>query len=286
MPHSVSFDSVVFSGGGNRCTWQAGWWDRVAPEIGLQPRMVAGVSAGAAMACLILADRTQQALSHYRRVLAANPRNFYAAELLRGRRPFPHYGIYRQALLSLLDQAAMDRLRRGPRLRVLLARPPAWSGSWGGVVLGLACYTIERHLCNHLHPVLTRRAGFRPLVARAEDCRSPQELADLILASSCTPPILPRMSWQGKPVLDGGLVDNVPLAALGPKAGRTLVLLSRPYKPGALPKDPEIVYMQPSAPVPVAKWDYTSWQRIHRAYEMGRLDGERYLRQGRRVADP
>ena len=50
MPQSQNFDSVVFAGGGNRCAWQAGWWERVAPEIGLQPRVVAGVSAGAAMA--------------------------------------------------------------------------------------------------------------------------------------------------------------------------------------------------------------------------------------------
>jgi len=45
------FEQVVFAGGGNRCWWQAGWWDTVAPELGLRPRVIAGISAGAATAC-------------------------------------------------------------------------------------------------------------------------------------------------------------------------------------------------------------------------------------------
>ena len=27
------FDQVVFAGGGNRCWWQAGFWDVVQPEL-------------------------------------------------------------------------------------------------------------------------------------------------------------------------------------------------------------------------------------------------------------
>ncbi|MGI9024564.1 MAG: patatin-like phospholipase family protein [Burkholderiaceae bacterium] len=46
------FEQVVFAGGGNRCWWQAGWWDVVAPAISLKPRVIAGVSAAAPTACM------------------------------------------------------------------------------------------------------------------------------------------------------------------------------------------------------------------------------------------
>lgn len=44
------FDTVVFCGGGNRCFWQAGFWEVVVAETGCMPKRVLAVSAGAYVA--------------------------------------------------------------------------------------------------------------------------------------------------------------------------------------------------------------------------------------------
>ena len=73
------------------------------------------------------------------------------------------------------------------------------------------------------------RIGFRPEVVSVRECATPERLANLILASSCTPPMTPLQRWNGRYVLDGGVVDNVPICALGEEPGETLILLTRRY---------------------------------------------------------
>jgi predicted acylesterase/phospholipase RssA len=88
--HANPFDQIVFAGGGNRCWWQAGWWDTVAPELQLRPRVIAAISAGAATACMVYAHDSHQTMDYYREVLSNNRRNAYWGNLLRNERVFPH----------------------------------------------------------------------------------------------------------------------------------------------------------------------------------------------------
>ncbi len=274
------FKAVVFAGGGNRCLWQVGFWEAVAPEIGLRPRVAAAVSAGAAMACALLCGRGRFALDYLKEKLARNPANFYPRNLLTKQKVFPHYDMYRQALLDVLDEQAFTRLQSGPEVRILLARPPRWAGGTLGVGVGFLSYTLEKMIRRPLHPHYASRLGFRPVAVRVSQCSGPRQLAELILASSCTPPVLPKMCWNGFPVLDGGLVDNVPLAALDPEEGPTLILLTRRYPPDRLETPPDRVYLQPSRPVEVSKWDYTDSGGLQSAYDLGRRDGELFLAEG------
>ena len=80
-----------------------------------------------------------------------------------------------------------------------------------------------------------------------------EALADLVLASSCTPPFTPILHHAGRPALDGGVADNVPAGAV-PEA-HTLVRLTRRYR--SLPRHPLRTYVQPSVPIPVSSRDYT-----------------------------
>ena len=80
----------------------------------------------------------------------------------------------------------------------------------------------------------------------------------------------------GKPSLDGGIADNVPVAALADAPGATLVLLARRYR--RLPAHSQRVYAQPSAEVPVSSWDYTNPAGLQAAYDLGRRDGELFAR--------
>lgn len=279
MPQQSPYRSVVFAGGGNRCVWQVGFWEVVAPVIGLKPRVVAAVSAGAFMAAMLFSGRIDKAMANALAAFTANRKNFHLAELLRGRRPFPHPGIFR-GMLEVLDDEALARLRQGPELRVLLARPPRWAGAGGGVLLGFGAYALEKALWQPLHPRLPARLGFVPEVVRVSDCRTPRELAELILATSCTPPVVPAMYRNGGPVLDGGLVDNVPLLAVGQGEGPTLVLLTRRYRAELLQGHAGVTYLQPSRPIATTKWDYTDAKGVQEAHDLGRADGEAYLRHG------
>ncbi|KMY67629.1 hypothetical protein AAU61_06870 [Desulfocarbo indianensis] len=277
---SPSFRSVVFAGGGNRCLWQAGFWEVAAPALALKPKVVAAVSAGACIAGIALAGRTLESIAYMKVKTGANPKNCYLENLFNGKPVFPHLAIYRQLLLDHLDEKALALLKKGPEMRVLLARPPAWAKPMMGVLLGFFCYTLEKHLVHPLHPLWAMKAGFRPEVVSVNHCRTPEDLADLILASSCTPPIVPAMYRDGRPVLDGGLIDNVPVAALGPDEFPALVLLSRRYPADKLKGHQDKVYLQPSRPVPAGKWDYTSPQAFQEAFDLGRRDAELLLREG------
>ena len=59
---------------------------------------------------------------------------------------------------------------------------------------------------------------------------------------------------------------------------RALVLLSKHHPPGSLPSVPGRDYVQPSEPIPIYKWDYTSPARFQATYDLGRRDGERFAR--------
>jgi hypothetical protein len=148
------------------------------------------------------------------------------------------------------------------------------------VLAGFLAYTLEKHLKGPLHPRWSLALGFRPETARVADCADSRELAELILASSCTPPVLPRMRRNGRPVLDGGLIDNVPAAVLTPADEPALVLLSRRYPPAKLRNRGGLTYIQPSRDPLVGKWDYTDPKGFLATYRLGREDARRFVEQG------
>ena len=272
-------NSLVLAGGGNRCLWQTGLWDSVAEPLGLKPRIVAAASAGACMACSTFSGQNAAGLEVVKAAIAHNHKNFYAGKLLRGKNPLPHYRIYKSILLTLFSAQVLESLKNGPEIRIVMARPPRWLGPVSAVFLGFLLYELEKQVKAPLHPTYAAGAGFRMLVGKVADCQSPEELTDLILASSCTPPLLPIMHWEGGVALDGGLVDNVPAAAIAPEEGPTLVLLSRRYDPAKLKAHPDRIYIQPSEKVPVGKWDYTRPDLMQKSYDLGRRDGDALVKQ-------
>jgi Patatin-like phospholipase len=264
--------NVVFAGGGNRCLWQAGFWSEAGPRLGLAPRRIAATSAGAAIACVLLAGRLREGLAHFRAATAANRRNAYPANVLRGRPVFPHAAMYRRALLETIDAAALARLHAGPEILVPITRAPPWLGPRSAFALAGVVDALEHALARSPHPRFARKCGFGVEYARVSECATPEALADLVLASSCTPPFTPLLSHCGRPALDGGIADNAPVEAVGD--GPTLVLLTRPFV--RLPAHPLRTYLQPSRQVPVRSWDYTDPEGLDAAFALGRNDAERW----------
>jgi hypothetical protein len=270
------FDNVVFAGGGNRCLWQAGFYQSVAAAFGPAPSRAAAASAGAAVAVVLFAGRVDVALAHFKRATTANRRNVHWINAFRGAPLFPHAAMYRRALLEVIDDRALATLHAGPDLRVPITRAPRWLGARTGFAVAGLADVIEHASGLPVHPRLAQRLGFRTDYQAVRGCRTPEALADLVLASSCTPPFTPLLHYGGEPALDGGIADNVPVAGLGDAPGRTLVLLARRYR--CLPAHPSRVYVQPSIEVPVSSWDYTNPAGLQAAYDLGRRDGEAFAR--------
>ena len=272
---SDSFESVVFAGGGCRCFWQAGFWSVVSQQLP-DPRVVLGVSAGAAFACASLLDRGRNVLEDFKARVAANERNFYPGRLLEGRAAaFPHESMYRATIRETLSEQDFFRLKNGPDVRILLARPPEYLPGRSGFFVGGLAYLLDNYE-KKIHARWGYRFGFDHELVSIRDLESREELVDLILHSSCTPPVLPLYRRDDRIVLDGGLLDNAP-ADLVPDAKSTLVLLTRHQSMEQVPEVAGRIYAWPSRPVPVIKFDYTNPEAVQETWDLGCRDGEAFL---------
>ena len=266
------FDNVVFAGGGNRCFWQAGFWSVAAPALGLRPSGVAAVSAGSAMACALFSGTFDHGFAGYKQAVAGNARNVYWRHVWQKKPVFPHGSMYRDAILNSIDECALARLHQGPDITVLMARPPPWASPPVALLLGMVAVGMDAWDAQTVHPNAGMRVGFCPLYVSVRECATPGALADLIMASSCVPPLTPQAHRHGVPLFDGGVVSNVPTDGVAGTGSHTLVLLTRKFR--CLPAIAGRTYVQPSQPVPVGAWDYTCEASLQSAFDLGRRDGE------------
>ncbi|MEM6994305.1 MAG: patatin-like phospholipase family protein [Myxococcota bacterium] len=278
----MDYEALVFAGGGCRCFWQAGFYSTAAEATGLRPQAIAAVSAGSAFACGAIGGALEAIVDEFERRTAENPRNIYPRNVMRTGLVFPHEPMYRGTILETMNGEVLRRVHAGPEIRVLLSRPPRRISPLPAVLLGYTAYGVDRLLRKNVHATLAKRLGFRKAVVVAQSCQSPAELADLIMQSSCMPPLTPLFRRDGAPVIDGALLDSAP-ADLVDEFDRTLVLLSRRYE--TLPQHPRRDYVQPSQDLSVKMWDYTRPDLVRETFELGLRDGaafaadpERYLR--------
>jgi predicted acylesterase/phospholipase RssA len=272
--------ALTFAGGGNRAFWQMGLLNRWADRLLPRAAVVAGCSAGACVVAIYLTERQEATAAFWRERRSHVTRNFEWRNLLAGQSPAPHGPIYRATLLHALEGGGFERVRRQPfPLLVLASGFPRLAPAPLAVTAGIAAYQLEKAVRRRMvHPALGRALGFRPFVHDARACESPEELADLIIASSATPPFTPVGSFRGRRLLDGGLVDNVPafVAETGPAVRRNLVLLTRQYPPEATGWRGSRLYLAPSEPVPISRWDYTRPELLDETVALGERDAERY----------
>ena len=270
-----SIDAVVFSGGGARCFWQAGFWQAVQASLP-RPAVVAAVSGGAALAAVLFAGGWSRFFPRFLELAASSKGNVQLGNLLRRRPMFPHPRISRDSFLHSVSLPGLERLCAGPDFRIVISYPPRLLGARLGSLVAAAVHEIEKHLTKRLCPRWVKGLGFHTSMVRARDCSSPEELVHAIFQSSAAPPVFPVTRRNGHPALDGGLVENVPLSAVA-ECRRPLVLLSRHLR--TLPRPGRELYACPSKPVPVSTWDFSSPGKIIETFELGRIDGARFVRQ-------
>lgn len=276
------FDKVVFAGGGHRCWWQAGFWEVLRAEIELRPRVIGATSMGAFMACLVHANDSRRALAWYERELAGVRTNIAWLNLFRKDAPlFRQGGIYRKSMRAVLGGEHFRQLLwAAPEIRIGCALPPPTLTERQLRRVSWREYRRDARLMPAaLHARSERTAMFVPHVKRLQDCRTERELFDLLQAASALPPLVQPVELDGVPACSGSLVDPVPVDLVADVPGQTLVLTTRNYNR----KTPVFalegrLYVQPSVPLPVGSWDFTSPQRFLKAYEQGRVDAESFLK--------
>lgn len=276
MGQFLEFNNLVFAGGGNRCFWQAGFWLTLSSELELKPQNIASVSAGSAMSCALFSGCFEHTLEKTKEVMANNAKNRYWKNVFTSDPIHPHTTLYRKIIKESLTDEGLKKIHQGPLNRILVAHIPAWLGPKSAVLLGLGCYQIEKKLAHPVHPKMGRKLGFKSEFILSTECQTLDELSDAMISSSCTPPFTPLMYRHQKPVLDGGMVDNVPVHGVDTFPGETLVMLSRPYT--SLPSRKGFTYVQPSRPVPIKSWDYTNPKAVQETYLQGIEDAKSFLK--------
>ncbi|HEX9164278.1 MAG TPA: patatin-like phospholipase family protein [Gemmatimonadales bacterium] len=271
---------LCLAGGGQRAFVQVGflerWWPALEPRVGA----ISACSAGACFGVIWLTGRQPATHQYWLGRRDGITRNFHWGRLRRGGRLTPHIPIYPDTLRYALADGGFERIRALPFPFYVLAAalPPRLPVSLA-VTLGMAGYSFERQLSHgKLHPKAGHRIGFTPFVLDARECADPEELVALVLASSATPPFTPLGAVRGQVLLDGGMVDNAPayLAEGVPGVDRTLVLLTRPYPRENIGWQGRRLYLAPTEPPPISRWDYTSVERVEATLDLGRRDAERH----------
>jgi len=226
----------------------------------------------------ILAEREREAHAFWLERRRDVRRNFDWMALVRGGRLTPHAPIFRDTLLHTFAGGGFERIRSAPfPVYVVAAAFPRFLPTTLAVALGIGIYSTERSLRRSPHPTLSRLlVRFTPVVVDARTCKSGEELAELILASSATPPFTPVGRFRGQRLLDGGMIDNVPafVADELPDVRRNLVLMTRPYDPRVIGRQGNRLYVAPTRPTPISRWDYTSPERLAETIEMGEREAE------------
>lgn len=269
---------LTLAGGGNRAFYQLGLLASAGPKVFDRIAAVAASSAGACVAIVLLADRRESTWEFWRERRAGVTKNLDWTRLLQGKSPAPHGPIYRDTLIAAVSEGGLERIRALPfPVLVTASTFPRRLPASVAAAIGIAAYSLERKLRpDELHPSFATRLGFRVVAFDARECETPDEIADLVIASSSTPPFTPIGNFRAQRLLDGGLVDNVPakIAESVPGVVKNLIVLTRPLGESASLRRGARLYVAPSRAVPVDRWDYTRPELVADTISMGERESE------------
>jgi len=268
------FEHVVFAGGGNRCWWQAGLVEVLSQLPCWNPRQLLGASAGAGIATAFATGRLQESLHAAIARFEATPRNVEWRDLLKGKRPFALPRIYPEWITTFLEAPDLARLRAlNLRVQVAITRPIPLLPLSLSTMIALTLYATEKYWMKTFHSRLPHKVGLRPEYHDLGAAVDLEEARTLLLASAAAVPITPTHRVHGRPALDGGFYDNLPLPQDRADDEGTLILLTRhnPARPTMFTYEKR-TYLQPAAPVAAINMDCTSGDNVRKTYEQGQRE--------------
>jgi len=265
----AQFDQIVFSGGGTRCFWHGGFLSEIGSFEDFAPERVCGVSGGALSASSWISgneDRCKQVMGE---IFERNESNID----LSSDNATPHQELYREAVQGTLPRDAIDRIAEGPQFQVQLGCPPQFiPPRLFAAICGLS-YQVEQFVVGTPRLRVTRVLGLEALLVDARQAAREGRLIDLVCAAATIPPVFDIPCWDGRDVVDGGMVTKAPFPE--PDEGRTLVMMTRQYR--NLPESPDKLYVTPSQEVEADKIDFTRREKIEETWAQGRADARNFL---------
>jgi predicted acylesterase/phospholipase RssA len=272
----TQFNAIAFSGGGLRCYWQGGFWEAFNAIHPQNPEYIVALSGGAFQSCFTLAGVGHKVREAVIDGCNARTRDIEFERLLIGKSPFVVGELYPQLMEFAFGEAELAKLKAAPPIRIQICQSPRFMPSFIAAYGAIAAYQIEKQLTDGLYSKAGRYIGMKAVHISTHDIETVEELRLAILASGTVPPFMPRIMFQGKPALDGGLVDNPPVNLLREtesKGGRTLVLATRA---GQSVYTDQRITLYPSTPILVNKFSITDGEGVRKAYELGLRDGEAF----------
>jgi len=282
---------LALSGGGCKAFFGLGV-GCVLQEAGIPIDELAGTSAGSAMALTLMSGSAEKVLRYFYAITLRNKSNFHFSRLFRGRRPFPHEGMYRRAITTYMDYEKLRKSRTRVSINALLLPPEKYppEENWKRLQLYSRMVRAFRE-----EIVQAKRGMFYPVLAKAaieaeleevvfhnEDFTSPQRAEDIILASSSVPPLVSFQRIDGNYYLDGGILNNLPILHLEKSDLIVAVYYEKLTRLHAeltgIEEGRTIIYVHPDENLPITTWDYANPNGILQAYEMGRRAGEKTLK--------
>lgn len=272
-----SFDAIAFAGGGNRCYWQGGFWDAFTAVHPQAPRFVVGVSAGAFQACFSLIGEGDRVRRIVIDACGTIEREIEWGRMLKGRSPFVVGGLYRELIAEVFGDLELAALRAAPEILIQLTHPPRFMPPLVAAYAAIGAYQVEKVLGGAAHSRAGRHVGLTASWVSTHDLAAPEELVDALMGTASVPPFMPVGLVNGRPALDGGLVDNPPIdriTTVEKNGGRTLVLTTRAGREMA--EAPNRTVVRPSIPIITSRFAVTDAAAIRAAYELGLRDGEAF----------
>ncbi len=272
-----SFDAIAFAGGGNRCYWQGGFWDAFTAVHPQAPRFVVGVSAGAFQACFSLIGEGDRVRRLVIDACGTIEREVEWGRMLKGRSPFVVGGLYRELIAEVFGDLELAALKAAPEILIQLTHPPRFMPPLVAAYAAIGAYQVEKVLGGAAHSRAGRHVGLTASWVSTHDLAAPEELVDALMGTASVPPFMPVGLVNGRPALDGGLVDNPPIdriTTVEKNGGRTLVLTTRAGREMA--EAPNRTVVRPSIPIITSRFAVTDAAAIRAAYELGLRDGEAF----------
>ena len=267
----ASFEQVVFSGGGTRCFWHGGFLSEAGGFDAFRPERVCGVSGGALSAAAWISGNDERCKQVMGEIFERNERNIR----LDPDNVTPHQDLYREAVEGTLPDEAIGAVAEGPSFQVLLGAPPRLFPSRLSAALYGVTYKLEQALTGSPRLKATRRLGLDGILADARQAARDGRLVDLICAAATIPPVFDIPKWEGREVIDGGMLTKAPYP--DPDEGRTLILMTQPYR--NLPDERQKLFVAPSTAVEADKIDFTKREKIEQTWEQGREDARDFLKE-------
>ena len=278
--------SLAIAGGGCKALYGLGVGFMLR-KWGLRIKELSGVSAGSAIAMMILSKREEEGIEYFEELLRRNDSNFRPFQLLKGKRPWPHENMYKRTLQYSIDfnkiihtkvKIFIHSVKAFPRKKKLI-------NYWNKLRLiprtMRAVILDEKDLISGKAPTRVKKIieewNFQDVLFTNKDFKSENFIEHLIMISSSIPPVVRFQKMDEEYYFDGGLTNNLLLEPFSPNRKKIGVYYE---KATILTKSKESLkntyLINPESVLPITTFDYTNSDGARAAYELGKIDAEKH----------